>query len=497
VKNFCTAGAIMSKPVLETAPRIRVRVRWICMGIGCLPIVLVVVGWVLLDRATESRLERAIAEADITGSGWRQADLWANRVQVPAAENSALRLQTVIDQLPSQFLATQAATDTPAAKRLSELSGRLSRLDPLRRLSDEDGRQLHEDLETVKPARLLALELAGMPYGRYAVASRYLYTQEPTDHAEKKVRRVVRLLQLEAVDRIQRRDTDGALEACCAILNAGRSIGDEPNLIPQLVRIAADGVALFTMQRALAQGPASDRALVKIQECLARESEEPLALFALKGDRATVYHSFEGLATGELTLGDWAYSDSDEQRANSVASGMLPRMFIKYNQAVMLESTNRSVDIARQPDWEQADLWAQYEADRKSRGNRPARMISILADLLAPAHGVAGLAFLRVKALLRVGRVMVAVERFRLAHGRWPEAIDTLVPRFLEAVPIDPFTGRELILKELGDGVAIYSLGADQMDNHGKFEPRGRVDPGYDLGYRLWGVKLRGRPPER
>jgi hypothetical protein len=463
------------------------------MGIACLPVVLVVGAWLLLDRAAESRLKRAIAEADRTGPGWRQADVWGNRAQVPDAENSALRLQTVIDQLPSQFLATQAGTDTPAAKRLSEVSGRLSRLDPLRRLSDEDGRQLHEDLDTVKPARLLALELAGMPYGRYTVASRYLYTQEPTDHSEK-VRRVVRLLQLEAVDRIQRRDTDGALEACCAIVNAGRSIGDEPNLIPQLVRTAADSVALFTMQRALAQGQASDRALVKIQECLARESEEPLALVALKGDRAAAYDSFQRLATGEVSLADWAHEDGDERRVNAFGSYMLPGMFIKYNQAVMLESTNRSVDIARQPDCEQASLWAQNEADRKSRSTKP-RMIGILADLLAPAHGMAGLAFLRVKALLRVGRVMVAVERFRLAHGRWPEVIDALVPRFLEAVPIDPFTGRELILKKLGDGVVIYSLGADQMDNDGKFEPRGRDDPGYDLGYRLWGEEVRGRPP--
>jgi hypothetical protein len=158
----------------------------------------------------------------------------------------------------------------------------------------------------------------------------------------------------------------------------------------------------------------------------------------------------------------------------------------------MMESMNRAVDIARRPLWEQANLWAQYEADRKSRGKAAARRVSILADTLATAHGVAGLGFLRVKALLRVGRVMVAVERFRLMHGRWPDAIDMLVPSFLVAVPIDPFTGRELILKKLGDGVVIYSLGSDQTDNGGRFEPRGRDDPGYDLGYRLWVEEVRG-----
>jgi hypothetical protein len=486
----------MSNLFLDGASRDRLcRMRLVCTVIALATALLIVGTWIVLDRAVGSRLKKAIAEADRTDRRWRQADLWANRAHVPDAENSALRVQMVVDRLPPHWLATQAGSETGALQRLSELSGRLSQLEPRRRLSDEDGRRLHEDLGGVMPARSLALELARLPNGRFAVPSHYLFLHEPTDHSEK-VRRVVRLLQLEAVDRIQRSDIDGALEACCGIVNAGRSIGDEPNLIPQLVRSAADSVALFTMQRTLAQGQASDRALVEIQECLARESEESLVLLAVMGDRATAYDTFQRLATGEVNLGDWAQRDSDERPVNSVGSNMLPRMFIKYNQAVMMESMNRAVDIARRPLWEQANLWARYEADRKSRGKAGARMVSILADILAPAHGAAGLGFLRVKALLRVGRVMVAVERFRLMHGRWPDAIDMLVPSFLVAVPIDPFTGRGLILRKLGDGVVIYALGSDQTDNGGRFERRGRDDPGYDLGYRLWVEEVRGRPPE-
>ena len=160
-------------------------------------------------------------------------------------------------------------------------------------------------------------------------------------------------------------------------------------------------------------------------------------------------------------------------------------MFIRFNQAIFLESMNRAVAIANRPPWEQSSLWLKLEADRKAPFKGPDRVFGILAKTLAPVHGVAGLAFLRVKALLCVGRVVVAVERFRLARGRWPNTIDALAPRFLPAAPIDPFTGRELILKVLDDGLVIYSPG-DQTDNGGRFEPRGRDDPGYDLGYRLW-----------
>ena len=45
------------------------------------------------------------------------------------------------------------------------------------------------------------------------------------DHAQN-LRQVARLLPLDAVKRIQRRDVDGALEDCCAIACAARSVGD-------------------------------------------------------------------------------------------------------------------------------------------------------------------------------------------------------------------------------------------------------------------------------
>jgi hypothetical protein len=212
----------MSNLMLEIGLRVwRVRPPTAVIVIACATTAILVGAWALLDGVAASRLKNAIAEADRTDPRWRQADVWASRAPVPDAENSALRVQMVVDRLPPHWLATKAGSETNALRRLTELSSRLSQLEPRRRLSDEDGRRLHEDLGGVTPARLLALELARLPNGRFAVPSQYLFLHEPTEHSEK-VRRVVRLLQLEAVDRIQRSDIDGALEACCGIFNAGR-----------------------------------------------------------------------------------------------------------------------------------------------------------------------------------------------------------------------------------------------------------------------------------
>jgi hypothetical protein len=92
---------------------------------------------------------------------------------------------------------------------------------------------------------------------------------------------------------------------------------------------------------------------------------------------------------------------------------------------------------------------------------------------------------------------MVASERFRLVHGRWPDSIEMLVPRLLPELPVDPFMARNPVVRKLTDSLAVYSVGSDQTDNGGTFERRGWDKPGYDLGYRLWDKEARRRPPEQ
>jgi hypothetical protein len=97
---------------------------------------------------------------------------------------------------------------------------------------------------------------------------------------------------------------------------------------------------------------------------------------------------------------------------------------------------------------------------------------------------------------MRSALVMVAVERFRQAHQRWPNALEELVPPFLEKIPDDPYTGTRLLYRRLPDGVVIYSVGPDGVDNGGNIRPQNPptafgVSPGADIGFRLWDPKHR------
>jgi hypothetical protein len=74
-------------------------------------------------------------------------------------------------------------------------------------------------------------------------------------------------------------------------------------------------------------------------------------------------------------------------------------------------------------------------------------------------------------AYLRTSITAIAVERFRLAHGRLPENLNELVPQFLSAVPIDPFDGQPLRYHRLAKGYVIYSIGSDDHDDGGREKP--------------------------
>ena len=61
-----------------------------------------------------------------------------------------------------------------------------------------------------------------------------------------------------------------------------------------------------------------------------------------------------------------------------------------------------------------------------------------------------------------------ALERFRLAHGQFPEKLDALVPQFAKSVPLDLMTGQPLKYRRTDDGLfVLYSVGIDRVDDGG------------------------------
>ena len=67
-----------------------------------------------------------------------------------------------------------------------------------------------------------------------------------------------------------------------------------------------------------------------------------------------------------------------------------------------------------------------------------------------------------------LARVACAMERYRLAHGEYPETLDALAPQFIGKVPHDIINGQPLHYRRTDDGkFVLYSVGWNETDDGG------------------------------
>jgi hypothetical protein len=71
-------------------------------------------------------------------------------------------------------------------------------------------------------------------------------------------------------------------------------------------------------------------------------------------------------------------------------------------------------------------------------------------------------------AIRRVAITTLALERYRRAHGgAAPDSLAALVPAFMPAVPIDPFSGTPLVYKNEAASYVLYSVDTNRVDDGG------------------------------
>jgi hypothetical protein len=457
--------------VLSTKPRWR-RLWWSAAITGPL---LLISAWLGYQWYWDRDFRAAIAETDRLDPGWRLFDLEAARAEIPDSENSAIQVLAAKKLLPAGWFSLRPASPT------TPLEDALDCLSPVERLNPDQSEQI--DAELVKAAAALppARQLANMPRGRYAISWTPNAIGTLVPHIEL-VRDVGRLLRLDALQRAEKDDIDGALISCRAVLNTGRSFGDETTAISQLVRLAYQRLTLRTLERALAQGSGSETGLVEIQRLLEDEADQPLSLIAARAERAAIHQFLEFVERGGH------YRASFGMRSATGSNDLdefLDRAKARGCHAAYLRYLNQYVEIAKLPPEQ------QVEGVRHVEMQPPENVPQLLAALGGFNVDLRKLTenFHHSLAFLHCGVAAVAVERYRLAHGRWPERLQDLVPTYLSKIPVDPC--QPLRYRRLKDGVIIYTVCEEQQDNGGQRVRIKARDPDRDVGFQLWDPEQR------
>ncbi len=92
----------------------------------------------------------------------------------------------------------------------------------------------------------------------------------------------------------------------------------------------------------------------------------------------------------------------------------------------------------------------------------------ILSRMLIPALSRVEMECAKSRAFRANAIVAVAMTRYRLDHGSYPEKLDLLVPDYLDEIPRDPFDGQPIRMTHKDDAWTIYSIGPDGKDDGGK-----------------------------
>ncbi|REK09444.1 MAG: hypothetical protein DWQ37_18580 [Planctomycetota bacterium] len=114
---------------------------------------------------------------------------------------------------------------------------------------------------------------------------------------------------------------------------------------------------------------------------------------------------------------------------------------------------------------------AKFYIDLGTSGSRkpdPHTMLST-TPLCPETVGSAGLGIAwglaRLANAKRTALLAMAAEAYRLDHGDWPQSLEELVPEYLSALPVDPYSGRAFVYFPEGPPAPLTSDQASRLDN--------------------------------
>jgi hypothetical protein len=296
------------------------------------------------------------------------------------------------------------------------------------------------------------------------------------------MKRCAQVLQLRALAELQNGQSDLALADIKLLLRLTDSIRTEPVLISHLVRIAMVNLALQPVWEGLAEHRWSDGQLAELDQELAGLDFLSDYKLAMRGE----------MVLGQVGMFDYLqhhpgklqslFSEGDPSSPAPVFTliRLFPNGWFYQNQfhcarpmvEFYLPAADVNQGIFSPTTIRHADTAITAECKRLTPYN-------FLERLLLPALGNAAKKFASGQNAVNLARVACTLERYRLAHGEYPESLDALLPQFIARLPHDVINGQPLHYGRTSDGQFIlYSVGWNETDDGGKvaFNKEGAVN---------------------
>ena len=287
------------------------------------------------------------------------------------------------------------------------------------------------------------------------------------------LRQAARLLELQALMKVEQGKPEEAAAALEASFAVAHSLRNEPILMSQLARIGVNSVSLNALERVLSRVALTDKQLTDLSRRIAAEDTPEPFQRGMAGERCTGHICF--------LIGIWrgAFQTKGETVGSKVSAAFYSLSGMEAQDELMY--LNLMSDAVNNGAGTMKDMRERSIALDKRIAQVP--KTCLLTRMLVPALPHASEEELKSFARLHAARAGIAVERFRTANGRLPDSLNELVPKWLDAVPADPFDDKPIRYKKLTKGLVTYSIGADLKDHGGKERDPKDSNAPYDITF--------------
>lgn len=292
------------------------------------------------------------------------------------------------------------------------------------------------------------------------------------------------VLRLRALAELQAGQNQAGLADIGLALSLTEKIRSEPFLISHLVRLAMFQLTEQAIWEGLAEHRWNDAQLAQLDQDLAPFDFAADYRAAMRGENVCQVATMDFLRHHPALFD--SLGDSRGPRVADFCAYLIPTGWFYQNELrsskFVLEQFLPLADRTREtfsPDL--ADEAAQ------ALNTMPHTPYTVICRMLLPALTRASHRFAFAQAALDFARCGCALERYRLATGKYPGELDALAPRFIAKVPVDPVGGQPLHYRTEPNGTfTLYSVGWNGTDEGGRvFSKKGRaVD--LDKGDWVW-----------
>jgi hypothetical protein len=450
-------------PTFYTAARIARRLwRWTRLflaGMTCT----VLLSYVVVNLSAGRALERQLALIRERGEPLTLTEVAPP--MVPDRENAAPLYAQAFQRLP-RLTNSASGAGASAQRRLSQADQQMLTAlfadDPQQRegISPADIRQV---LAGTDETLSLTRQAAAMPRCRFPVnweaGAGALLPHLP------QLRSLTQLLGAHAILSATDGDSDASLADIEAIIGISHHLGSEPLLISQIIRYACLGTAGNSLRQVLSVARVSEAPARRLEQSLEQIDLQGPYARALLGERAFGVWSFDFVhrdpAQAAQILGGGSEGDAGPVLPTTLAPILrtLGEPLLKMDETFYLQYMTAQYDAAKQGDIATAG---------PAQSDPVFPWFAVVSRIMTPAIG--GVQKKRDQALTRLtlARAALALDRYRLQEGSYPESLARAETLLHETLPEDPLNGRMFTYHREGSGYLLYSFGVDGRDDGGE-----------------------------